>query len=463
MLLITNGKLLTRDDNNRLIENGAIAVEGCFIKEVGETDDLVKKYKNIKENIEVIDAKGGLIMPGMINAHNHIYSAFARGLSIKGYAPNNFTEILDGMWWTIDRNLSVEDTYWSAMATYLDCIKNGCTTVFDHHASYGGIKGSLFALSDAAKELGVRTSLCYEVSDRAGEEKMREAVAENSEFIRHTMSDPNKGVDPGSTAGSGGMGDDMVKGMMGLHASFTLSDKTLALCRDSTPAGIGFHIHVAEDMADVYDSLKKYGKRVINRLYDNDILGRNTVAGHCIHITGHEMDIIKETGTMVVHNPESNMGNAVGIPPCMEMMKRGILLGLGTDGYTQDMFESQKAANTIHKHVLCDPGAAWSEVPQMLFYNNAAIAGRFFNTKIGVLEPGAAADTIVCDYDPPTPINAENCDGHILFGISGRSVVTTVINGVVKMKGRKLIGIDAQAIMAKCREHSEVLAKRINK
>ena len=442
MLLIGNGRVLTRGDNNRLIENGCVAVDGRLIKEIDDTDVLKAKYKSS----EFIDAFGGVIMPGLINAHDHIYSAFARGLSIRGYAPNNFLEILDGLWWTIDRHLLVEDTYWSAMATYLECIKNGCTTVFDHHASYGGIRGSLFAIADAAKELGVRTSLCYEVSDRDGEDKMREAVAENADFIRHAASDDS----------------DMVKAMMGMHASFTLSDSTLALCRENTPSGTGFHIHVAEGMADVYDSLGKYGKRVINRLFDHGILGRNTITGHCIHVSGLEMDIIKQTDTMVVHNPESNMGNAVGIPPCMEMVKRGILLGLGTDGYTQDMFESEKVANVIHKHELCDPGTAWAEIPLMLFKNNAEMTGRCFNTKIGSLEPGAAADIVISDYNPLTPMSSENCDGHILFGMSGRSITTTVINGVVKMKDRELIGIDGDEIMAKCRERSAAMWTRIN-
>ena len=427
MLLVGNGRLLTRGENHRLIEDGCVAADGRLIKEVGETKELRAKYPGA----EFIDAKGGVIMPGLINAHNHIYSAFSRGLSIKGYAPKSFLDILDGLWWTIDRNLLVEDTRWSAMATYLDCIKNGCTTVFDHHASYGGIRGSLFAIAEAAKELGVRTCLCYEVSDRDGEEKAREAVAENAEFIRCADKDDT----------------DMVKAMMGMHASFTLSDKTLGLCRENTPEGVGFHVHVAEGMADVYDSLKKYGKRVINRLFDHDILGKNTITGHCIHVNGAEMDVIKDTDTMLAHNPESNMGNAVGIPPCMEMMKRGILLGLGTDGYTNDMFESEKVANVIHKHVLCDPTVAWGEVPQMLFKNNALMANRSFKTKLGVLEPGAAAD---------------NCDGHILFGMTGRSVITTIINGVVKMKDRELIGIDEQAIMAKCREQAANMATRIN-
>jgi len=442
MLLVGNGRLITRGAENRLFENGCVAVEGRLIKETGDTAALRAKYPGA----EFIDARGGVIMPGLINAHNHIYSAFARGISIKGYSPSNFVEILDGLWWTIDRHLLLEDTRWSAMATYLDCIKNGCTTVFDHHASYGGIRGSLFAIAEAAKELGVRTSLCYEVSDRDGAEKMREAVAENADFIRFAKAD----------------GTDMVKGMMGLHASFTLSDETLALCRENTPEGIGFHIHVAEGMDDVYDSLKKYGKRVINRLFDHDLLGEHTITGHCIHVNGIEMDVIKQTDTMVVHNPESNMGNAVGIPPCMEMMRRGIMLGLGTDGYTNDMFESEKVANVIHKHVLSDPGAAWAEVPKMLFENNAIMANRSFEAKLGVLEPGAAADIVVSDYVPLTPMTADNCDGHILFGMSGRCIATTIINGVVKMKDRELIGIDAAAILAKCRERSEAMWTRIN-
>jgi putative selenium metabolism protein SsnA len=443
MLLVGNGRVLTRGKTNRLIENGCVAVEGRLISEVGDTTALKAKHPGA----QFLDARGGLIMPGLINAHNHIYSAFSRGLAIKNYAPKGFLDILDGMWWTIDRNLLLEDTYWSAMATFVDCIKNGCTTVFDHHASYGGVRGSLFEIARAAEELGVRSCLCYEVSDR--DNLQREAIDENAEFIRHCEKQ-----DVATT--------DMLKAMMGLHASFTLSDKTLELCRENTPEGIGFHIHVAEGMDDVYDSLKKYGKRVVNRLFDRDILGEHTVTGHCIHVNGGEMDILKQTGTIVVHNPESNMGNAVGIPPVIEMMRRGILLGLGTDGYTNDMLESEKVANIIHKHVLCDPTVAWGEVPRMLFENNAIIANRSFKTRLGALEPGAAADIIVSDYDPLTPMNAENCEGHILFGLSGRSIVTTIINGVVRMKDRELIGIDEREVMAKCREHAAAMAKRIN-
>ncbi|MCI9362760.1 MAG: putative aminohydrolase SsnA [Oscillospiraceae bacterium] len=442
MLLVGNGKVVTRGANHRIIENGCVAIDGGLIVAVGATNEIKGKYPDA----EWIDAKGGLIMPGLINAHNHIYSAMSRGIAIKGYDPHGFLEILDGMWWTIDRNLLLEDTRYSALATYVDCIKNGVTTVFDHHASYGEIPGSLFAIADAAEQLGVRTCLCYEVSDRDGQEKMKQSVKENADFIQACQKDTS----------------DMKKAMMGMHASFTLSDATLALCRENTPAGVGFHIHVAEGMEDVYDSLKKYHKRLINRLFDNDILGEKTICGHCIHVNGLEMDILKQTNTMVVHNPESNMGNAVGCPPTMEMVHRGIVTGLGTDGYTNDMYESMKVANVLHKHNLCDPNAAWGEVPQMLFYGNPAIGARYFQHQLGVLEEGAAADVIVSDYDPLTPLTADNINGHTLFGLTGRSIVTTIINGKVRMKDRELVGIDEHEIMAKSREHAQAMWNRIN-
>lgn len=174
------------------------------------------------------------------------------------------------------------------------------------------------------------------------------------------------------------------------------------------------------------------------------------------------LELIKATDTMVVHNPESNMGNACGCPPTMEIVHRGILTGLGTDGYTQDVLESYKVANVLHKHHLCDANAAWSEVPQMLFEGNAKIANRYFKKQLGVLKEGAAADVIVADYVPRTPMDASNINSHILFGMTGRSVVTTVCNGKVLMKDRELIGIDEEKVLYEVREEAKKLERSIN-
>lgn len=442
MLVIGNGKLFTRNDEMPFVENGAVAIEGTKIAAVGETEAIKKQYGDA----EFIDAKGGVIMPAFINTHEHIYSAMARGLSIKGYNPKGFLDILDGQWWTIDRHLTLEQTKYSAVETLISCIRNGVTTVFDHHASFGQIGGSLFTIADVAKELGVRACLCYEISDRDGMDKARESVMENAEFIRYALKDDT----------------DMLAGMMGMHAQFTISDATMELAAANKPDEVGYHIHVAEGIEDLHDCLKKYGKRIVDRLMDFNILGEKTLLGHCIYINPHEMDLIKDTNTMVVHNPESNMGNACGCPPTMELVHRGILTGLGTDGYTHDMIESYKVANVLHKHHLCDANAAWGEVPKMLFENNAAIANRYFKTPLGVLKEGAAGDVIVVDYNPPTQLDASNINGHILFGMTGRDVVTTVANGRVLMKDREIKVIDVEEAMAKCREESAKLWHSIN-
>ena len=442
MFIIGNGRLVTRDLAAPFYENGAVAIEGNAIRKVGETKALKEEFPQA----EFVDAKGGVIMPAFINTHEHIYSAMARGLSIKGYDPKGFLEILDGQWWTIDRHLTNEATRQSARVTFLDSIKNGVTTIFDHHASFGEIHDSLFAIEDAAKEFGLRTCLCYEISDRDGMDKARESVMENAAWIRHALADDS----------------DMIAGMMGMHAQFTISDATMELAAANKPEKVGYHIHVAEGIEDLHHCLKHYGKRIVDRLMDCNILGSKTLLAHCIYVNPHEMELIKETDTMVVHNPESNMGNACGCPPTMEIFHRGILTGLGTDGYTQDMTESYKVANVLHKHHLCDPNAAWSEVPQMLFEGNAKIAGRYFKKPLGVLKEGAAADVIVTDYIPRTPMTKDNVNSHILFGMTGRSVVTTVCNGKILMKDRELIGIDEEKVLYEVRKEAEKLAHSIN-
>lgn len=437
ILLIGNGRLITRDKDNPYIQNGAIAIEGTQIKEVGAYEVLKEKYKDA----EYIDADGKVIMPGFINAHHHIYSAFARGLSIPGNRPSNFLEILEGTWWRIDRNLTLQQTYYSAVATYLECIKNGVTTVVDHHASYKEIKGSLFEIAKAAKEIGVRTCLAYEISDRDGEEKMKEAVEETFDFI-HLVEQTK---------------DTMLKCMVGMHASFTLSEETITYCKKKNEHKAGYHIHVAEGEYDDLHCQEQYGCSVVERLNGLGLLNDKTIAGHCIHISDTDMDILKETNTTVVHNPESNMANAVGCPNVLKMLEKGILVGLGTDGYTNDMLESVKVANLLQKHNSKDPNRGFLEASQLLFGNNAKIASKLFEVSVGVLKKGAVADVIIVDYTPYTPMNEDNVDGHILFGMSGALTDTTIINGKIRMKNRKILIEKNKKMLEECEKASEEL------
>ncbi len=443
MYLLTNGKLITRDPNGKgYYEKGAVAFEGTKIVEVGEEAALRTKYAEA----EIIDAKGGVIMPAFINAHTHIYSALARGLSINGNNPTNFLEVLDGTWWTIDRNLLLSGTKASADALYLDCIRQGVTTIFDHHASYGEIPGSLFRIAESAKEFGIRSCLCYEVSDRDGEEKCLQGIQENADFI--TWCEKEK--------------DPMLAAMFGGHALFTLSDKTFDRMVAANNGRTGFHIHVSEGMNDVYDSLQNYGRRPVMRLQDHDILGPKTILGHCVHASTAEMDIIKETDTMVVNNPESNMGNAIGICPVLQLHKKGILIGMGTDAYTNDMLESLKVALCSQRSNACHPNVGWVEVTDMLFKHNAKIGQRYFPAELGVLKAGAAADIIVMDYKPYTPFSDANIDGHMLFGMTGRQCETTIANGKILMKDRKILIVDEDAVSAHILEESKKLWGAIN-
>jgi len=442
MLLIGNGRVITRDPERPYVENGAVVTDGAKIIAVGDFDTLNKDYPDA----EFVDAVGGVIMPGLINAHTHIYSGLARGLSIPGYNPTNFFEILDGMWWNIDRHLTLDGTRASAYATILDCIRNGVTTIFDHHASFGEIPGSLFAIRDVAKETGMRACLCYEVSERDGEEKTEQGIRENADFIKWA-----KEAD-----------DPMIKGMFGGHALFTISDRTFEKMVKANDGMTGFHIHVAEGMNDVYDSLRNYGCRPVNRLLYNGILGEKTLLGHCIHVSPAEMDIIKETGTMVVNNPESNMGNAVGCAPVLQMMKKGITVGMGTDAYTHDMLESMKVFLIIQRHNAALPNVAWGEDVTMQFANNRVIAEKYFGVPLGILKEGAAADVIVMDYKPFTPFSDANIDGHMLFGMNGRNCRATVINGRLLYKDREFVDLDEERINAWTMEQSVRLWKSLN-
>ncbi len=442
MFIVGNGRLITHNQAKSFFHNGAVVVEGNKIVEIGETEVIKDKYSAV----EFIDAKGQLIMPGMINTHHHIYSAFARGMTSTGPAPKNFVDILENMWWKVDKTLDLEKIKYSAFATYIESIKNGVTTVFDHHASPMAVKNSLFTIADVAKELGIRTCLCYEVSDRDGEEILEAGIKENTDFIRaYNTKNQN-----------------MIKGMFGMHASFTLSSKSMEKCVKSMEGlDAGYHVHTAEAIDDLHDSIAKYNKRVVERLDEYGVLGEKTIAVHCIHVDENEMDILKKTGTQVVHNPESNMGNAVGCSPALDLLAKGINVGLGTDGYTSDMFESMKVANIIHKHVKSDPAVAWQETPQMLFENNRNIVSKYFDGNVGVLTEGAVADIIIADYDPLTPMDETNYNSHILFGVMGRNVNTTIIDGEIIMKDRKLVKINEEEVMKKSREHAQRMWKKL--
>lgn len=425
-MLITNARLVTWDDERGILDDHALYVEDGKIAAIGPTAELEARYPGA----ERLDARGQLLMPGNICAHTHFYGAYARGMAIPGPAPINFPQILERLWWPLDKALDAETVRLSALVCLVDAIKHGTTTLIDHHASPNFIDGSLDVIADAVDQAGLRAVLCYEVTDRDGLDKARAGVAENVRFINASK------------------GRARIRGTFGLHAGLTVSDETLRACVEHNPSGEGFHIHVAEHEADEDDSVAKYGKRVIQRLYDHGILGDKTITAHCVHIDDAERALLLQTGTWVTHQPRSNMNNAVGAMALDSMFEADVKLCLGNDGFTNNMWEDWKSAYLLHKVVSRDPRRAnGSYIATMAVHNNAALTERFFPDKqIGRMVVGAQADLILVDYHPYTPLSQGNLPWHIIFGFEASAVTTTIVDGVVLMRDRKLTTLDEAAI-----------------
>ncbi|MDD2282514.1 MAG: putative aminohydrolase SsnA [Eubacteriales bacterium] len=438
MKILYNGAVVTLDPANPVIDRGAVVIAEDKIKELG-TEELLAKYPEARR----LDARGGLIMPGLLNTHMHMYSAFARGMAIPDYCPSTFTDILRGLWWRLDKLLTPRDNYYSALVSGIEAIKNGATTMIDHHASPNSAAGSLDELAEAVNQLGLRASLSYEVSDRDGPAIAQAGIEENRRFARWCQQ-----AKPKRLAAS-----------FGLHASFTLSDATLEVCAKAA-GDTGFHVHTAEGPEDREYNLHEFGLPAVKRLDKFGIWNPRSLAIHCVHIDGEEMELLHARDVSVVHNPESNMGNAVGRADVAAMFRKGLRVGLGSDGYTTDMFEGMKVANLLHKHGEGDP-AGGAEVPAMAFANNIDIVCRHFGLLTGRLAPGWQADAIIVQYKPYSPLTADNWWFHLLMGVSGGMVRTVLVDGNILMEDRELTTVDEEEVYAQARLQAEFVWKRL--
>jgi putative selenium metabolism protein SsnA len=423
-----------------VIPKGAILVQGDSIAEIGDTSELLAKHRLPLS----IDAKNKIILPGFICAHHHLYSTMARGFAPPGEPAASFGQILEQLWWKLDKALLREDVRSSALIPLVECIRNGTTTIFDHHASPSFREGSLELIADAVLESGIRACLCYEVSDRNGAGAA--SIQANKQFLERVEKERSP----------------FLTGMMGIHASFTVSDETLSLCRQvAEQHGVGYHIHVAEGPEDVEQALREHGMRPVERLVKLGISGERTLFIHCVNINEGELELIEKTKTMVAHNPESNMNNAVGVAPILELMRRGILVVLGTDGMASDMPAQMRCAYLVHRLAKRDPRVAFLEAPRMLLWNNAELANRYFSRKVGVLEAGATADVVLLDYIPPTELNENNFLGHFIFGMTDATVDTTIVGGKILMQNKHIISLDEEKIAAESRKLATEVWRRI--
>lgn len=387
-----------------------------------------------------IDLAGKIVMPGFVCAHTHLYSSLARGMAQPKKPAANFLEILDRIWWRLDRALDEESIYYSALAGAIDAVRCGTTTLVDHHASPHAIGGSLDIVRDALREVGLRGILCYEVTDRLGVRGRDAGLEENARFIRSSRTGP------------------LFRGMVGAHASFTLSDDSLRRCGDlATSLRTGVHIHVAEDRCDTIDAAEGYRSTVVDRLDRGGILTRYSILAHCIHLSRKDFPRCMKAKSWLVHNPRSNMNNRVGHA---QVGLFGPRAALGTDGFPADMLEEARAGFFVGRHAQ-DP----EQMGDMLALLNGGqqIVSEAFGRTFGTLDRGSAADLAVLDYTPPTPFVKGNLFGHIVFGMRSSMVESVMVEGRWVMKHRQIQGIDEEAVLRRSQKAADRLWKRIDR
>jgi cytosine/adenosine deaminase-related metal-dependent hydrolase len=306
--------------------------------------------------------------------------------------------------------------------------------VFDHHASPSCLDGSLEVIAEVMEEAGLSAVLCYEVSDRNGRADAVNGIDENVDFCARHRDDPR------------------IRGTVGLHASFTVSDESLAAIARRRSADAGCHLHVAEGLLDIRVSKAAYGAGPVERLEQFGLLDDKALLAHCVHLTGEEFDAVGSSGAVVIHNPESNENNGVGRLNVVEAARHGCLVGLGTDGMTSSMLRSLRAAFLTHRAMLQDPRVGFETHPQLLA-NNATVARRFFDEpKLGRLTADAPADVVVVDFNPPTPIDADNLFAHLVYGAAEAPVRHTIARGRVLLEDFQLTTLDVDEIAAEARE-----------
>lgn len=368
---------------------------------------------------EVIDCKGKLVTKSFAVGHHHVYSALARGMGAPKRTPENFYEILEYIWWTLDKALDKEMIEASALYTAMACAKTGSTFVIDHHASPNCIEGSLDTIANAFDKIGVSHLLCYEITDRDGIEKAEQGLAETENYLKSHQ------------------------GLVGLHASFTVNDEIMRRAvnlMDKYNSGI--HIHVAEDLYDQRHCHDNYNQRVVERLNDFGVLNSSkTILGHCLHINDKEREIIHDSKAFVVQNMESNLNNKVGY---FNAKGLGDRIMLGTDGMHSDMLQSAKAAFFV--------GQGFDSIGFDSAYERFRKVHDYISSNN--FEGDSENNLVILDYDSPTVINKDNFLGHFIFGINSNHVSDVICNGKLIVKDRKIQNVNESDILEFSREQS---------
>ncbi len=432
-IVIYGGPLF--DGKGNVYKDGAIYVSEENVKFAGNEEEVFSRIPK-NTDMEFYDTQGKVIFPGLINLHHHFYSALSKGLSPIGRV-TNFYERLSNFWWKLDKALDGETIQLSALITLLDCINAGVTTVFDHHSSPANIKGSLENIASVVKKSGIKAALCYEVSDRDGNDVFTHGLEENLNFI-----ESHKDAED-------------VKGILGLHANFTLSEDSLKEISRYFDPEVGIHIHCGEDAIDAEYCRDLGYEGPVNRLNHFNLLSSKSILAHGIYLSRKELKILEKAKAIIVHNPESNMNNNVG---CLDIpLPENVPVGMGTDGMSSNMLQTLRSAYLLHRQAGVEEETILKNIPDYTFKNNSLFASQFFSGKPGILEQGSNADISVFDYIPVTSFHSENLYGHIIFGMCNAQASMVMTKGRIIYNDGAFLTLDEELIRNEAKKASKRL------
>ena len=375
---------------------------------------------------DVVDVTGRLVTPGLVSGHHHLHATALRGLVSSTAAPPDFHAALEAGRWAVHPHLDLDGVQVVAAMGALEALYAGTTTLVDMHASAGAIRGSLLQVARGMNEVGLRGVLAYEVTDRYGVQAREDGLQETREFVSRAQG--------------------RFRGLIGAHASYTLSDEALqGLARAVQETGAGLHIHLAEDPTDERVSLERYGHAPLARLLKAGLLSSSSVVAHAVHLGWPELSELIATGAWIVHNPRSNMEHQVGYAPAGKFGARALV---GTDDVGVDVWADVKLAHFRAREA--------SQPIDALRYltNGHRMTTQIFNEPLGSLVPGALADLLLLDYRPPTELTEKTLASHLLQGMGSRWVDCVMVDGVWRLWARRPLTVSAEALSARARDVS---------
>lgn len=436
--IISNAWICSIKGNNVRPVFGNLILENGKIADI-EKLSFIEQSKPGKSKLDNnYDAGGRVVTIPNVNFHEHIYSRLSKGLQINGDT-NSFYNILDNLWWKLDRSLDMQMVEASAQMASAESLKNGVTYLFDHHSSPAFTKGSLHTIAGVLKKNKLRGTLCFETTDRNGTDLSQKGLDENIEFFK-------TGV------------DDNVKSMFGLHASFTIDDTTLQKVSMFCNANdIGIHIHLCEAQADRDLSKSRFGKLPLQRLIDNNLLNTKSILSHSIHLTANEYKTIEKFGSAIALNPESNLNNNVGVNQFKNIPDKVSLL-CGTDGMHANPAKSFKLIFLILRHAGFTFDEAFAKMIK-IYFDQIKFVKQYF-PDYPDLQKNDRADFIIWDYIPPTPFNSNNFFGHYIYGVLESPLHSVVQNGSFLMKDKKLSFINEPEVYKEILNAGQKLSKK---